>query len=98
MTPTRADGSETTRGWTRRRFDGAGRLVEAATFSGASQPAYDATPNSTGKITYSYSGECHTIKDQKETASANSGSARTVCADAAGRISSASEAGADHGA
>jgi RHS repeat-associated protein len=65
--------------------------VEEATFSGAGLPAVGSDDNLTGKITTSYSGPCRTVSDQIETAATGYGSVRTICEDAAGRVTSVTE-------
>jgi len=82
---------EATMGWTRRAFDGAGRIVEEAHFAGDPIPTTQATPQA--RATYSYNGPCYTIYDEAANAptTANPGSVRTICKDAAGRISTVTE-------
>ncbi len=86
--PTRGDGS-TPDGWTRVTRDELGRVVEAATFGGASQPSPTAAANSiagwTGNITTSYWANETTAADQK-------GRARKSVADGLGRLAQVIEA------
>jgi RHS repeat-associated protein len=91
--PNRTPADATVAGWTRRAYDGAGRLKEEASFSGSANPL-QSNSNLTGKVTYDYSANpSYTIMDQAANSptTANPGSVRTILMDAAGRISSVTE-------
>jgi RHS repeat-associated protein len=55
-------------GWTRSTTDTLGRVIEVATFAGATRPAFDAacnaTNNCTGKVTTAYDAFYTTVTDQ----------------------------------
>jgi RHS repeat-associated protein len=77
--PSRGTG-ESTDGWTRTTKDVLGRVIEAATFSGASPPPLTGTNgNWTGSVTTSYFANETTVTDQ-------AGKSRRSIADAVGRI------------
>lgn len=70
----------TTDGWTRATRDTLGRVIEVATFSGATQPPNAGTnSNWTGSVTTSYNANQTTVTDQ-------AGKTRSSKTDAAGRL------------
>lgn len=72
--------ADSTDGWTRVTSDIAGRVIETATFSGASQPPVSGTNgNWTGSITTSYAANTTTVTDQ-------SGKSRRSAIDGLGRL------------
>jgi RHS repeat-associated protein len=85
--PYKAGTAASLRGWTRRKYDVVGRLVEEATFDGAAFPGSGET-GLNGKTTISYNSNQRTIRDQaaNSSVSGNPGSVRTITEDAAGRI------------
>src|SRR5262249_23733737 len=77
--PTRNTG-ESTDGWSRSTSDEIGRVVEVASFSGASQPPTSGTNGSwTGSVTTSYDAIYTTVTDQ-------SGKVRRSVVDGLGRL------------
>jgi len=66
--------------WTRITNDAAGRVIEAATFAGATQPAWTGTPGVfTGAVTTAYDANFTTVTDQ-------AGKVRRSMFDALGRL------------
>jgi RHS repeat-associated protein len=61
--PMRASGASTD-GWTRATSDTSGRVIEVATFSGATKPAATGYTNGTGKISTAYDANFTTVTDQ----------------------------------
>jgi len=75
-----AAGSETTMGWTRSKFDIAGKAIEVQTFSGATLPApWDSNTISTGTVTTAYDANFTTVTDQAQ-------KSRRSVTDALGRL------------
>src|SRR6185369_3426485 len=75
-----AAGSETTMGWTRSKFDIAGKAIEVQTFSGATLPApWDSNTISTGTVTTAYDANFTTVTDQAQ-------NSRRSVTDALGRL------------
>lgn len=82
--PTRDDGAATN-GWLRTIKDEIGRVVEVATFSGATQPPQSGTnTNWTGSVVTSYNAQQTTVTDQ-------AGKKRRSFADALGRLNQIDE-------
>lgn len=74
-------------GWTLRKFDRAGRLVEAAHYRGKNKPApFEANGDRTGSETYAYAGETTTVTDAV-------GNIRNSTVDALDRLKTASAGG-----
>lgn len=72
--------SSTTDSWTRTTKDNTGRVIEVATFGGATQPAWSGTPGVfTGAVTSSYEANFTTITDP-------AGKVRRNMVDALGRL------------
>jgi RHS repeat-associated protein len=61
--PTRGDGAGT-EGWTRSKRDILGRVIEVASFSGATKPSASQMSNSTGVVTTAYDAIYTTVTDQ----------------------------------
>ena len=79
--------SEPTMGWTLRKFDRAGRVVELAQHRGRNKPApFGVNGDRTGSEMYSYAGETTTVTDAV-------GNSRSSTIDALGRLKAASDAG-----